>query len=325
VAEQTQVAPARPSQGAIDWAELRRRIWLWRRHWLRDPLLGGLDFAIHHGSRLLPTEWASALGARLGVLHGCYRYRTERQRAVRLYQRLAAGAPTPAEAEAAVMWLFANVGRVMLEFSALDRLWREGRITVAGGEHLRAARAAGRPVIVMGLHVNNWEIIGPSLIGLGLGGFKFIYQPPRSRFEHRIAVAARERYGAIMLRPGVKAARIAHRLLVEERGVLLIFADDERQGRVSAPLFGRPIPPRANLSTIARLAAASGAAVIPAYVDRDGARHRVTFLPPVELATEGGDSAVRLIENVHRLDRIITPLVRDRLDQWYMLFEYRRD
>jgi KDO2-lipid IV(A) lauroyltransferase len=322
VAEQAQTVPRR---GLVDWAALRKQAWLWRRYWLRDPLLGGLDFAIHHSSRLLPTEWGSAIGAALGLLHGRYRYHLERERAERLYRRLAGGGATPEEAEAAVMRLFANMGRVMLEFSVLDRLWAEGRVAVDGGEHLLAPRAVGMPVIVMGLHVNNWEVIGPALIGLGLKGFKFIYQPPRSRFEHKIAVAARERYGAIMLRPGVKAARIAHRLLVEERGVLLIFADDERQGRVNAPLFGRPVAPRANLPTIVRLASASGAAVIPAYAERDGARHRVTFLPPAELLPEGGDAAAALTVNVQRLDDVVTPLVRARLDQWYMLFEYRRD
>jgi KDO2-lipid IV(A) lauroyltransferase len=152
--------------------------------------------------------------------------------------------------------------------------------------------------------------------------FKFIYQPPRSRFEHQLAVAARERYGAIMLRPGVAAARIAHRLLVDERGVLLIYADDERNGHVSAPLFGRPIPQRANLLNIVRLAWASGAVVIPAYAERlQGARFRVTYLPPVELAPEETDPGAALYENVHRLDRIVTPLVLARLDQWYMLLE----
>src|SRR4029077_9129958 len=119
-------------------------------------------------------------------------------------------------------------------------------------------------------------------------------------FDHRMAVAARERYGAIMLRPGVAAARIARRLLVEERGLLLIYADDERQGRIGAPLFGRPIPPRANLSAIVRLAWASGATVIPAYAERyDGARFSVTFLAPVALDPAGDDPEANLIENIH--------------------------
>jgi Kdo2-lipid IVA lauroyltransferase/acyltransferase len=295
-----------------------------RRYWLRDPLLGGLDYAIHYGCRRLPTEWCSAVGQRLGALNGRYRYHALRQRAQLLYRMLARGETTAADAEAAVMRLFNDVGRVMVEFSVLDRLWGEGRIAVVGGEHLLAARAAGKPVIVMGVHLANWEVIGPSLVGLGLHGFKFIYQPPRSRFEHRLAVAARERYGAIMLRPGIAATRIARRLLVEERGVLLIYADDERNGHVSAPLFGRPIPPRANLPTIIRLAWASGAAVVPVFAERlDGARFRVTCLAPVELVPEGEHAVAALNANIQRLDSIITPLVEARLDQWYMLFEWR--
>jgi len=326
VADQAQTPLLRRPRAAPAWQALRPRLRQWRRYWLRDPLLGGLDFALHHGCRLLPTEWCSAIGGGLGILNGRHRYHAVRERAQRLYLMLAGDGVTPRDAERAVIRLFDNVGRVMLEFSALDRLWAEQRITVAGGEHLLAARGAGKPVIVMGLHLGNWETIGPAIVGLGQGGFKFIYQPPRSRFEHQLAVAARERYGAIMLRPGVAAARIARRLLVDERGVLLLYADDERKGRISAPLFGRAIPQRANLSNIIRLALASGAAVIPAYAERlDGATFRVTFLAPVELAPEGEDPGVSLTENVHRLDRVVTPLVLARLDQWYMLLEYRTD
>jgi KDO2-lipid IV(A) lauroyltransferase len=319
VVDRAQTPPAR-------WTALRPQLRQWRRYWLRDPLLGGLDLALHHACRLLPTEWCSAIGGRLGVLNGRYRYHGMRERARLVYRTLRGEGATPRDTETAVMRLFDNVGRVMLEFSVLDRLWAEERIAVAGDEHLLAARAAGKPVIVMGLHLGNWETIGPSLIGLGLRGFKLIYQPPRSRFEHRLAVGARERYGAIMLRPGVAAARIARRLLVDERGVLLIYADDERKGRICAPLFDRAIPPRANLVNIVRLAWASGAAVIPAYAERlGGARFRVTYLAPVELAPEGEYPGARLIDNVHRLDRIVTPLVLARLDQWYMLLEYRGD
>jgi Kdo2-lipid IVA lauroyltransferase/acyltransferase len=308
------------------WVALRPQLRQWRGYWLRDPLLGGLDFALHHAGRRLPTEWCSAIGGQLGILNGRYRYHVARERAARTYLRLAGEGTTARDAEASVMRLFDNVGRVMLEFSALDRLWAEERLAVVGSEHLLAARSAGKPVIVMGLHLGNWETIGPTLVNLGQRGFKFIYQPPRSRFEHKLAVAARERYGAIMLSPGVAAARTARRLLVDERGVLLIYADDERKGRICAPLFGRPLPQRANLLNIIRLAWASGAAVIPAYAERlQGARFRVTYLPPVELAAEGSDPGAALYENVHRLDSVVTPLILACLDQWYMLLESRRD
>lgn len=303
------------------YSRLAPRLRQWRRYWLRDPLLGALNLALHYGCRLLPIDWVSAIGARAGTLNGRYRFAAARRRAEAGFVKLCGGA-SAADAAAAVDRLFAHVGRVMLEFSVLDRLWQAGRIAAVGTEHVMAARAAGRPLLVMGLHLGNWEAIGPTLIGLGLDGFKGFYQPPRSRFEHKIAVAARARYGAIALRPGIAAARTARRLLVERRGVLLVYADEERRGHVSTPLFGRAIPPRANILDIVRLAAASGAAVVPAYVERlgEGARFRVTFLPPVELAADAPT-----IANVRRLDEVITPLVLAHLDQWYMLFDYYRE
>jgi len=305
-------------------AARRRRLRDRWRYWVRDPLLFAIDFPLHHAFRLLPIAWASAIGGRLGVLNGRHRFQPQRDRARQGYRRLKDPAMCAEEAEAAIDRLFDSVGRVMAEFSALDRVWKAGRIAVEGAEHLAAAREAGRPVIVMGVHVGNWEVIGPTLAGLGLR-FNFIYQPPRSRFEHRIAVAARRRYGAVLLRPGVAAARRALRGLAEERGVLLIFADDERKGYVHAPLFGRAPAQRANLPTIVRLAWASGAAVIPAFAERQPGPHfRVVFLPPVELAPRDPDEGAALLDNVHRLDRAITPPVLALLDQWYMLLDFHR-
>jgi len=175
VADEAQAA----ANTVFDWHSLRLQWRRWRRYWLRDPLLGALNYAIRHGSRLLPTDWGSAIGGLLGRVNGRYRFRIPREGAERVYRTLSPGATT-ADAERAITRLFDTVGRVMLEFSVLDRLWGEGRIAVAGGEHLLAARAAGRPVIVMGLHLNNWEVIGPSLIGLGLAASTTGSRSPRA-------------------------------------------------------------------------------------------------------------------------------------------------
>jgi KDO2-lipid IV(A) lauroyltransferase len=287
---------------------------------VRDPLLGGLDYAIHYGCRALPTPACSAIGGRLGVLNGRFRYTKERERAERLYLALAGSEAAEAAAASAVTGLFDNVGRVMLEFSVLDRLWAEGRIAVDGREHLLAPRSIGQPLIVMGLHLGNWETIGPTIMAL-CGGVRGFYQPPRSRFEHRLVIAARRRYGAVLLPNGVTGARAAHRHLVEDRGVLLVYVDEERRGHVSAPLFGRELPARANILNIIRLAWASGAAVVPAYAERlEGAQFRVTCLPAIDLLPEGSGA---LRENVGRIDGIITPLILAHLAQWYMLLEWR--
>ena len=247
-------------------------------------------------------------------------YKSDQTRIGWVYAALTAAEPD--EVTRAVRRLFVGQGRLALEFSTLDRLWARGRISVTGAEPLLAARREGLPVIVMGLQLSNWETIAPTLVGLGLPSFKWFYQPRRNRFIDHVLVPARERCGAELLRPGVTCARIARRLLVEERGVLLAFADEERRGRVSAPLFGRPLPARANLLDIARLARVSRATIIPAYAERlRGAHFRVTLLPPVELAPEAADTDVVLNEDIARLNRTIEPLVLAHLDQWYMLTE----
>src|SRR5438132_14216058 len=88
----------------------------WRRYWLRDPLLGGLDLVLHHACRGLPTEWCSAIGGRLGVVNGRHRYHVERERAQLLYRTLTGAGAAARDAERAVLRLFDNVGRAMLEF-----------------------------------------------------------------------------------------------------------------------------------------------------------------------------------------------------------------
>ena len=324
MAEPAQAGRGAPSRALPAWASVQQRLRAWRRYWIRDPLLGALNFALLAGCRLLPLDWCSAVGGALGILNGRYRFHAQRERARRGYLLLAGGDKTPGDAGRAVMRLFDNTGRTMLEFAILDRLWPAGRIAIAGAEHFVRARAGDRPVLVMALHLGNWEVIAPTMIALlpGVKGAGF-YMPPRNRFEHMMVVAARRHYGGTMFPPGVAGARMAHRLLVEERGVLLVYADDERKGHVSAPLFGRELRPRANILNIIRLAWASGAIVVPAYAERlRGARFRVTYLPAVDLAPAGDDPAAALRDNVERLDRVITPLVLARLDQWYMLLDY---
>jgi Kdo2-lipid IVA lauroyltransferase/acyltransferase len=294
----------------------RLRRW---RHRLGSRLLAALNLGLFHFLGCLPIEWCSAIGAFLGDANGRTRHRSGRDAAARGYRRLSPVAVTEAEADAAASRLFLQIGRVMCEFAVLHRLWPSGRISVAGTENLQAALQAG-PTIVVGLHLGNWETIAPAVMGLGVQDLLAFYQPPPSSTDEKIAVTARQRYGVRLLRPTIAATRQALRHLVQDRGTLLIYADDEREGRVLAPLFGRPIPQRSNIVNIVRYAWASGATVIPAYAERlVGARFRVTFRPPVALAPKGDDEATALSDNVHRIDQIIAPLVLSRLDQWYML------
>ncbi len=254
----------------------RLRFRRWRRYWLRDPALAALNYSLLYLVRCLPTERGSRVGAVIGTINGRWRYPAIRERIKTGYVHLTDETKSPAELDALVDTLFANTGRTMLEFALLYRLWDEGRVEVDAAP-LLAARAQNRPVVCVGRQLGNRENLGVALAGMGIE-FTSFYQPPVSRFDHRIAVKARQSYGARLFPPDLAGTRAALRLLTEERGVLGIYGDEERRGYVFAPLFGRQPAPHANLVIAVRLAMASNAALIPCYVERlAGARFRDRF------------------------------------------------
>jgi KDO2-lipid IV(A) lauroyltransferase len=291
-----------------------------RRYWIDETVHGVGRLALHHGMRALPMDAASAVGDFVGRRLARPAMPEEARRARDNWRRLR---PQDADrAEAAAAFAFGQTGRVHWEFAALDRLQRRNRIRIDGGEHIATARAAGRPVLVIGLHLSNWEVIGPALTQLG-HPVTAIYQPPPNRFDHRVVVAARRRWGCELLPPNASGARAAYRTLLERQRVLVIYVDECIDEHVYAPFFGRPLKPEGNIARAARLAAMTGAVLIPCYVLRDGgADFQVTFLPPLDLAHDGKRDPAA---DVARINDVIEPVVRRHLDQWFWLFDLRLD
>jgi hypothetical protein len=74
-----------------------------------------------------------------------------------------------------------------------------------------------------------------------------------------------------------------------------------------------------------RLARATGAQPISAFVERrGGARFHTTFGPPVELI-QAEDEKAALLANLRRLDELISSIIVPRLEYWRMLPIFRFD
>lgn len=289
---------------------------------VRDAIGAG-NLLGHTAMRPLPIDLASLIGQEIWSRVGRIRYPDVNARMAEVWTRLRPTDSAPATVNAVVAGMWCNIGRVIGEYSVLDRLWPAGRIGVEGAAHVSAARNDDRPVIVMGLHLGNWETIAPALSGSGYP-LSFIYQRPADRIDHHLVVTARRRYKVDLLPLGPRGARAALRAL-QQRRVLLIFADEWINDSINAPAFGRPPRLTGNIANVARLAAMTDAAVVPAYALRtNGANFQLRFLPPVELA-HSGDGDTDLAENVARLDSVIAPIIRAHLDQWLMLFDFRFD
>jgi KDO2-lipid IV(A) lauroyltransferase len=225
----------------------------------------------------------------------------------------------PLEPAMAAMW--DNLARSFLEVPRFLRFYDEGRVETLGAEHL-----APRPVIVAGLHMGNWEMVGLALVRHGAPPVG-PYQPPASAYRTRVVVAERLKGGGRLLPPGRDAARPAMMALTRDRDVLLIFADEHRDGRVCAPSLGRGPRHGGNIEYIARLARQSGAPVVVAHCRRlapeaDGPRFRVTFEPALHLP-RSTDRAADIRQGTDLLDRMIEPIILRHLPQWLMLHEWR--
>lgn len=293
----------------------------WRRYWLRDTLSGLSDTALHYGLKALPAGLCSRMGWLLGQRLGSRR-RAWHARALANLRRLRPELNDVAAADT-VRRMWGHIGSTRAEFSVLPRIWDSDRVAVEGFENLEAARVMGRPRIWAALHLGNWEIVGPTLLALGENGLD-VYQPPRNRFERRIADRARRRFANHLLPPGPATARRLYRALAEDGRGVVLYVDEFQDGRVHAPFFGRPLRLDGNLARVVRLALMADAVIIPAYCLREGHGHFcVHILPPVVIGPPT-DRTV-LAEGVALLDSIITPIVRRHIEQWFMLHDLALD
>ncbi len=295
--------------------EARQRAW---QYWVTDTAVGWRNTAVHHALRAFSIDRCSHFGSVMSRLVP-RRFPDADKQARRNLLALRPEASDPVWLDNAMRRLWDNAGRTMAEFSVLHRLWGAGHIHVDGIEHALAVKRSGQPLLVAGVHLGNWELIGVVGISHGINGAA-IYMPPDNRFEHRIATAVRRRFGGEPIPPTSRTMLDARRVIVEERNALVIYVDEHTRGRVQAPAFGRRIEPSTNIDYIVRLALATDAAIVPAYcLRRHGSAHfDFRVLPPLNLVRT--DRASRdIAENVEQLNAIIEPVILANLDQWFYL------
>jgi Kdo2-lipid IVA lauroyltransferase/acyltransferase len=288
-------------------------------HWLQTQAETATILALLYGFRFLPVEWSSGLGGWLGAPFGQRFAAVPNRRARRNYARLSPERPSEAEIDAMLARRWNHLGRSASEIAVLDRIVASGRVAVVGAEYLAHARVQG-PVIVMGLHISSFTLLGPTIASLG-HELEAVTYPPENRASvgQAIAFFFRRCYGIPFLAPGYVTARRIYRDLTERKRVVVIHADESVGGEVRAPLFGRAVARRSNLAVIAKLAAATGATVIPAVVERQaGPRFTVRFHPPAPGPDDLADPGW-LDRQIERYDAIITPLVLAQLSDWLML------
>ncbi|MDD3528432.1 MAG: lysophospholipid acyltransferase family protein [Gallionellaceae bacterium] len=184
---------------------------------------------------------------------------------------------------------------------------------VRGWEHVEAARAAGRGIVVLEPHLGNWE-----LGGLYLGQFipvTFLYRPARQPGLAALMRRGRERGGVRLATPDMRGVRAMLQALKRGEGVGVLPDQVASKGDgVWAPFFGRP----AYTPTLAfRLLQSTGAVPLILFCERLpwGRGFRLHVVPAPAFAADPATAA-------RQLNACLEDLIRCHPDQY--LWTYRR-
>jgi Kdo2-lipid IVA lauroyltransferase/acyltransferase len=263
--------------------------------------------------RALPIDVASAVGGALARHIGPRLGISTRTR-----RSLSAALPelSAAEIERVLRGMWDNLGRVAAEYPHLRQIGvfaPGGRVETAGLEHLDRAIAAGRPVIVFGGHLGNWEIAALAAGQYGIDVAQ-IYRAANNPLVDRM-VARFRGTGSEFIPKGAVASRRA--LAALRRGAhLTLLVDQKLNDGIPVPFFGREAM---TAPALALLALHFDCAVLPARVERlQGAHFRLTIHPPLPLPRSGQRTA-DVAALMGAVNRTLESWIRERPEQWFWL------
>lgn len=303
---------------------------------MRNGLLHGFTRAVIFLARRLPASSAYRLGAFLAGLAWALQPRWRRT-ARRNMELLWHGDPDSQSKDPrwyARMGKLAavNLGYEVIEFIRMGTGPVEKGLAMVtateGLDELRAvlneAQSSGRGVILVGLHLGNWELCGAYLASR-VGPTYAVGKEQRDSFFTELAFPWRERYGIRTILAGDRLNSAILRALKE--GAMLGLISDQNGGRrgVFAPFGAGSSPlPASSTPGAAALALRTGCPLMLAYTVRLSPGKLKLVVGPLisQAGIEGHNSATgkfsdaALVEAISRINSAVAKVVAAHPEQW---------
>jgi KDO2-lipid IV(A) lauroyltransferase len=212
--------------------------------------------------------------------------------------------------------IYTSIGRLLVAFARFPKIGKSevgDWIRYEGFEHFERAMAKGRGVLFATAHLGNWELSAYAH-GLMTVPMSVVVRPLDNPLIDRMVEKRRALSGNTLFSKRDFARSILQALRRNEAVGILVDQNSSVENGAFVPFFGRLAC--ANL-TFARLAARSGAPVIPGFAvwQSEERRYVLRFYPPVEIT---GDAAA----DTARIQAAVENAIREYPDQW--LWIHRR-
>jgi KDO2-lipid IV(A) lauroyltransferase len=212
--------------------------------------------------------------------------------------------------------VFASIGRLLVSFARFPRITRANVgewIRYEGFEHYECAKRRGNGVLFATAHLGNWELSAYAH-ALLTEPMNVVVRPLDNPLIDEIVERRRGLSGNTLLSKRDFARSILQALRKNEPVGILVDQNAAADGGTFVPFFGKDAC--ANL-TFAKLAARSGAAVIPGFALWSEAERRyvLKFYPEVPMTGEA-------VEDTRRIQRAVEEAIREAPEQW--LWIHRR-
>ncbi len=212
--------------------------------------------------------------------------------------------------------VYRSIGRLVVSFARLPRIDKGNVgdwIRYEGFEHYERAKARGKGVLFATGHLGNWEL-SAFAHALMTEKMNIVVRPLDSPQVDDLVETRRALSGNTLLSKRDFARSILHALRDNEPVGILVDQNSAGDNAAFVPFFGKQAC--TNL-TFAKLAARSGAAVIPGFALWNEQEHRyvLRFYPEVEIT---GDA----VEDTARIQLSVESAIREYPDQW--LWIHRR-
>lgn len=261
----------------------------------------------------LPLRIATKIGALVATC-AFYLVSKERKRTL-AHLKMAFGNEKPdKELRGIALRVFQNLGRNAVEWISFPKLsqgWFDKNITNVGVENLDIARKRGKGTIVLASHFGNWELLSANLNHLGCFGILVVRKIYIEKFD-RYFTRLRMLWGNRVVDRNDPPKQVLKEL--KGNGYIGILADQDVASveGVFVDFFG--MPAYTPVGPV-KIAMASGAALIPMFMIREGGRFRFIIEKAVEM--ERTDDRERdVLVNTIKWSRVIEKYIRRYPDHW---------